>query len=137
MNEDTPRQDIAAMLDEHLAGEFRNEDVGATMATMSPEPHLDQVPAMTGGYGRDEVEGLRPPSLARDRAGVVGDQAAAAASSWARTSPVTGSAWPGQAAEGSSSAMRRIDARAASRSGVNAAWGTRGGPLRVVSGSSV
>src|SRR4051794_6442324 len=61
----------------------------------------------------------------------------AARSSCARTSPVTGSAWPAHAADGSSAASLRIDARACSVSRLNPWSGTRGGPWRPVPGSSV
>ena len=43
---------------------------------------------------------------------------------------VSGSAWPGQAAAGSSAASLRIDARACSVSWLNAACGRRGSPLQ-------
>jgi len=48
--------DLGAVLDEHLAGEFERQDLHATMRTMSPNPYLNHVPVMAGGYGRDEVE---------------------------------------------------------------------------------
>jgi carboxymethylenebutenolidase len=51
-----PGADLAAVLDAHLAGEFEQRDVEATMRTMSARPYLDHVPVMTGGYGREEVE---------------------------------------------------------------------------------
>ena len=63
--------------------------------------------------------------------------AAAARSSCARTSPVTGSAWPAQAIDGSSAASLRIDARACSVSTLKAGCGTRAAPLIPVCGSSV
>ena len=56
----------------------------------------------------------------------IGLRGRAACSSCARTSPVSGSAWPGQAAAGSSAASLRIDARACSVSWLKAACGTRG-----------
>jgi broad specificity phosphatase PhoE len=47
--------ELAAVLDDHLAGEFELRDVDATMATMTDDPYLDHVPVMTGGVGRAEV----------------------------------------------------------------------------------
>ena len=49
------KHDIAAVLDEHLASEFERHDAEATMATMSEDPHLNHVPLMSGGVGRDHV----------------------------------------------------------------------------------
>jgi carboxymethylenebutenolidase len=56
VSRDSRRLDLAAVLDEHLAGEFAQRDVEATMRTMSSHPYLNHVPVMTGGYGREEVE---------------------------------------------------------------------------------
>ncbi len=63
--------------------------------------------------------------------------AAAARSSSPRTSPMTGFACPAHAADGSSSASLRIEARACSTSMSNAGCGTRAAPLIPVCGSSV
>lgn len=49
------RPDLGAVFDEHIADEFVALDVDATMETMTADPHLDHVPVMTGGVGRDEV----------------------------------------------------------------------------------
>ena len=48
-------QDIAAVFDEHVAAEFAHRDLDATMATMTDDPYVYHVPAMTGGDGADEV----------------------------------------------------------------------------------
>jgi carboxymethylenebutenolidase len=48
-------QDIAAVLDEHLASEFERPDLDRAMATMAPDPYLNHVPVMTGGVGADQV----------------------------------------------------------------------------------
>lgn len=45
-----------AVLDEHLAAEFKLHDAAATMRTMSAEPYLNHLPTMTGGSGRAAVE---------------------------------------------------------------------------------
>lgn len=50
-----PRADIAAVFDEHMAAEFAQRDLDATMATMTDDPYVYQVPVMTGGVGLDEV----------------------------------------------------------------------------------
>jgi carboxymethylenebutenolidase len=47
--------DIAAVFDEHMAAEFAQRDLDATMATMSNDPHVYHVPVMTGGVGSDDV----------------------------------------------------------------------------------
>ena len=47
--------DLAALFDGHLAKEFADHDVNATMETMVPEPYVHCVPIMTGGFGGHEV----------------------------------------------------------------------------------
>jgi carboxymethylenebutenolidase len=47
--------DIGAVFDEHVAAEFVDMDLEATMATMTDEPYVNHVPVMTGGVGREEV----------------------------------------------------------------------------------
>jgi carboxymethylenebutenolidase len=49
-------QDIAAVFDDHVAAEFVDMDLDATMATMTDEPYVNHVPVMTGGMG---FEGVR------------------------------------------------------------------------------
>jgi carboxymethylenebutenolidase len=51
----TPGQDIGAVFDAHVAAEFVDLDLDATMATMTTDPYVNHVPVMTGGVGRDEV----------------------------------------------------------------------------------
>ena len=43
------------LFDEHIAKEFVDRDVSATMATMVPEPYVYNVPTMVGGFGGEEV----------------------------------------------------------------------------------
>ena len=43
------------MWERHVAAEFREKDVDATMATMSPDPFVNHVPVMTGNVGFSEV----------------------------------------------------------------------------------
>jgi carboxymethylenebutenolidase len=50
-----PGPDIGAVFDEHVAAEFVDLDLDATMATMTDEPYVNHVPVMTGGVGREEV----------------------------------------------------------------------------------
>src|SRR5215467_14229093 len=45
--------DLGALFDGHIAREFADHDVNATMETMVPEPYVQCVPAMTGGFGGD------------------------------------------------------------------------------------
>ncbi|MGH6896087.1 MAG: ester cyclase [Geminicoccaceae bacterium] len=52
----TPRQ--RAMLEvweRHLRAEFADHSADAAIATMSATPHLNHVPVMTGGVGRDAI----------------------------------------------------------------------------------
>ena len=49
-------EDIAAVFDDHVAAEFVDMDLEATMATMTDDPYVNHVPVMTGGVG---VEGVR------------------------------------------------------------------------------
>jgi carboxymethylenebutenolidase len=48
--------DIAGIFDDHVAAEFVDMDLDATMATMSADPYVNHVPVMTGGVG---LEGVR------------------------------------------------------------------------------
>jgi carboxymethylenebutenolidase len=47
---------IAGVFDDHVAAEFVEMDLDATMATMADEPYVYHLPAMTGGVG---FEGVR------------------------------------------------------------------------------
>lgn len=47
--------DIGAVFDEHVAAEFVDMDLEATMATMSADPYVNHIPVMTGGVGTDGV----------------------------------------------------------------------------------
>ena len=47
--------DLAAVFDAHVAAEFVDMDLDATMATMTDEPYVYHLPAMTGGVGTDAV----------------------------------------------------------------------------------
>ena len=44
-------QDIASVFDDHVAAEFVEMDLDATMATMTEDPYVNHVPVMTGGVG--------------------------------------------------------------------------------------
>src|SRR5215472_10334531 len=46
---------LDAVFDAHIAKEFVDRDVDATMATMAAEPYVHCVPLMTGGSGGDGV----------------------------------------------------------------------------------
>ena len=48
-------EDLGAIFDAHVSAEFDAKDLAATMATMSERPHLNHVPVLTGGWGRDEI----------------------------------------------------------------------------------
>ena len=45
-----PDYDLEALWEDHLDCEFRTRDTAATMKTMVPEPYVNHVPTMTGGY---------------------------------------------------------------------------------------
>ncbi|WP_205873752.1 nuclear transport factor 2 family protein [Mycobacterium camsae] len=47
--------DLSAIFDEHVAGEFVSKDVQATMATMTADPSVNHVPTMMGGVGAAAV----------------------------------------------------------------------------------
>ena len=47
--------DLSALFDGHIAREFADFDVDATMKTMVPEPYVHCVPIMTGGSGAQGV----------------------------------------------------------------------------------
>ena len=45
---------MVALFQQHVAAEIAG-DLDTTMATMSDDPHLNHVPTMAGGVGRDDV----------------------------------------------------------------------------------
>jgi carboxymethylenebutenolidase len=47
--------DLSALFDGHIAREFADFDVDATMKTMVPEPYVHCVPIMTGGSSAQSV----------------------------------------------------------------------------------
>jgi carboxymethylenebutenolidase len=47
--------DLGALFDAHIAREFVDHDLNATMETMVPEPYVYNVPSMIGGVGSREV----------------------------------------------------------------------------------
>jgi carboxymethylenebutenolidase len=57
VNNDSPTQepDLGAVFDQHIMHEFEDQDVDATMETMTKEPYVHHVPVMTGGVGYDGV----------------------------------------------------------------------------------
>ena len=50
-----PASNIGAVFDEHVAAEFVDMDLDATMATMTGDPYVFHLPAMTGGVGATAV----------------------------------------------------------------------------------
>jgi carboxymethylenebutenolidase len=48
-----PWHDLSSLWEAHVACEFVTKDVDATMATMVPEPYVNHVPTLIGGYGHD------------------------------------------------------------------------------------
>ena len=55
MASDSGGPDLAAVFDDHVAAEFVDMDLDATMATMTESPYVNHVPVMTGGVGREGV----------------------------------------------------------------------------------
>ena len=47
--------DLGAIFDEHIAHEVETKDVHATMRTMTEEPYVWHVPALTGASGSENV----------------------------------------------------------------------------------
>ena len=56
MADPTEHPDIGSVFDDHVAAEFVDMDLDATMATMTDDPYVNHVPVMTGGVG---LEGVR------------------------------------------------------------------------------
>jgi len=54
-NPTTSSDDLGALFDRHIAREFVDHDVDATMQTMVPEPYVYNVPNATGGFGGQGV----------------------------------------------------------------------------------
>ncbi len=50
--------DLGAVFDEHVAAEFEEQDLDATMRTMTEEPYVWHVPALTGAAGGQAVRGF-------------------------------------------------------------------------------
>ncbi|HWZ46369.1 MAG TPA: ester cyclase [Candidatus Saccharimonadales bacterium] len=47
--------DLARLWDEHTAHEFTTRDTESTLATMVEDAHVNHVPVMTGGCGKDAL----------------------------------------------------------------------------------
>src|ERR1043166_704690 len=50
-----PKSDLAQLWEEHTAHEFSTRDAEATLATMVDDAHVNHVPVMTGGCGKDQL----------------------------------------------------------------------------------
>jgi carboxymethylenebutenolidase len=49
------QQAMVDMWEQHMRAEFVEHSADAALATMSATPHLNHVPVMTGGVGREEI----------------------------------------------------------------------------------
>lgn len=49
------QQAMVEMWERHMAAEFKEKSIDATMATMTSDPYVNHVPVMTGGVGSSEV----------------------------------------------------------------------------------
>ena len=50
-----PEYNLSALWEQHLAYEFEDRDVDATMTTMVKEPYVNHIPTLTGGIGAKEL----------------------------------------------------------------------------------
>jgi carboxymethylenebutenolidase len=50
-----PKPDLVQLWEEHTAHEFATRDTESTLATMVEDAHVNHVPAMTGGCGKDQL----------------------------------------------------------------------------------
>ena len=50
-----PQQAMIDVWEKHMRAEFVDHSADAALATMSATPHLNHVPVMTGGVGREEI----------------------------------------------------------------------------------
>src|SRR6202140_1425691 len=50
-----PKPDLARLWEEHTAHEFVTRDAESTLATMVEDAHVNHVPVMTGGCGKDAL----------------------------------------------------------------------------------
>jgi carboxymethylenebutenolidase len=66
-----PDYDLSALFDEHIRHEFVTHDPDATMATMVPEPYVNHIPTLAGGYGHDMLKRFYKyhfiPKIPKDR----------------------------------------------------------------------
>lgn len=49
------KESLTALWEEHLKHEFQTHDTEATLDTMVPDPYVNHVPVLTGGYGREAL----------------------------------------------------------------------------------
>jgi hypothetical protein len=50
-NSHSHQPNLGVVFDRHIKHEFEDDDVDATMQTMTKEPYVHHVPIMTGGVG--------------------------------------------------------------------------------------
>lgn len=50
-----PNPDLPRLWEEHTAHEFATRDTESTLATMVEDAHVNHVPVMTGGHGKDQL----------------------------------------------------------------------------------
>ncbi len=51
----TEQQAMVEIWEQHMAAEFEEKSIDATMATMTSDPFVNHVPVMTGGVSYSEV----------------------------------------------------------------------------------
>ena len=50
-----PSPDLSAIWEQHTAHEFATRDTEATLDTMVSDAHVNHIPVMTGGHGKNEL----------------------------------------------------------------------------------
>jgi carboxymethylenebutenolidase len=53
--DNTSKQPLSKLWEEHLRGEFTTRDTEATLKTMVPEAYVNHIPVLTGGVGHEEL----------------------------------------------------------------------------------
>lgn len=53
--DETSKQTLSALWEEHLRHEFTTQDTGATLETMVADAYVNHIPVLTGGVGHEEL----------------------------------------------------------------------------------
>jgi len=70
-----PDYDLGGLFDEHIKHEFVTRDADATMATMVPQPYVNHIPTLAGGFGHDMLKRFYKyhfiPKIPKDRKNIL------------------------------------------------------------------